>query len=139
MRKEEDEEEAEKKHTWIVSKQARKTVSDLCSTKQQLDIRHTRDGEDQDTCGEQKKAENNDSKLGLSGEQKNLERGCNYHQWHDPPVAPRMRNFIPGLLRKIEKLKDEIRARRKKEFWLVYLMFVLVAIVVLLITVLSTQ
>ena len=47
--------------------------------------------------------------------QRNERKGCGYYRWHDPPVEGRLKNIIPGLLRKIEKLEDEIKELKRKE------------------------
>ncbi|WOH13735.1 hypothetical protein DCAR_0933246 [Daucus carota subsp. sativus] len=46
---------------------------------------------------------------------KNERSGCGYYLWHDPPIGGRYQNIIPGLLRKIDKLEDEIKALKKKQ------------------------
>ena len=55
-----------------------------------------------------------------------------YYRWHDPPVEGRLKNIIPGLLRKIEKLEDEIKVLKRKEqkdaMWLRVVIGVLILI-----------
>ena len=67
--------------------------------------------------------------------QKNERNGCGYYLWHDPPVGGRYQNIIPGLLRKIDKLEDEIKALKKKEqkmtMWLMVVGGILVLMMVL--------
>ncbi|KAL1804935.1 hypothetical protein ACET3Z_028003 [Daucus carota] len=46
---------------------------------------------------------------------KNCRTGCNFHQWHDPPVCGRSGNIIPGLLKRIERLEREIEKRARNE------------------------
>lgn len=55
-------------------------------------------------------------------------KGCNFHLWFDPPMCPRSKTIIPGLLRKVEKLEDVVAAKKKKErllLMVVVLMFVI--------------
>ncbi|XP_074374320.1 uncharacterized protein LOC141714718 [Apium graveolens] len=33
---------------------------------------------------------------------------CNFHFWFDPPMCQRSRMIIPGLLKKIDKLEDDL-------------------------------
>nr|XP_017217508.1 PREDICTED: uncharacterized protein LOC108195086 [Daucus carota subsp. sativus] len=55
---------------------------------------------------------------------KNERSGCGYYLWHDPPIGGRYQNIIPGLLRKIDKLEDEIKALKKKQKMTMWLMVV---------------
>lgn len=49
--------------------------------------------------------------------------------WHDPAVGDRARNIIPGLLRRIQRLEDEIKRRRDKEKLLLISLSIAVIIV----------
>ncbi|GER52414.1 GRF zinc finger containing protein, partial [Striga asiatica] len=47
--------------------------------------------------------------------------GCTYYLWIDPPMCTRARQILPGLLKKNEKLEDELKRKRFSErcMWLV--------------------
>ncbi|WOG86538.1 hypothetical protein DCAR_0205749 [Daucus carota subsp. sativus] len=66
---------------------------------------------------------------GCSQYVRNRSRGCNFHMWHDPAVGDRARNIIPGLLRRIQRLEDEIKRRRDKEKLLLISLSIAVIIV----------
>ncbi|WOH15035.1 hypothetical protein DCAR_0934568 [Daucus carota subsp. sativus] len=62
------------------------------------------------------------------------QRGCNFHLWHDPAVGDRAKNIIPGLLKRIQRLEDEIKRCRKKEKMLQSMLigtFVVISVLVL--------
>ncbi|GER54804.1 GRF zinc finger containing protein [Striga asiatica] len=44
--------------------------------------------------------------------------GCNYFSWIDPPMCPRSRQIIPGLLRRVNRLEDELATKKSREKWL---------------------
>ena len=55
--------------------------------------------------------------------------------WHDPAVVDRAKNIIPGLLRRIQRLEDEIMRRRNKEKMLFFSLIIALAIVCVLVVV----
>ncbi|CAA0829044.1 Unknown protein [Striga hermonthica] len=44
--------------------------------------------------------------------------GCNYFSWIDPPMCPRSRQIIPGLLKRVNRLENELATRKSREKWL---------------------
>ncbi|WOH12726.1 hypothetical protein DCAR_0832234 [Daucus carota subsp. sativus] len=60
---------------------------------------------------------------------------CNFHLWHDPAVGDRAKNIIPGLLRKIQRLEEEMKRNRKKEKMLVFCLITTVVIIFVLLAV----
>ncbi|KAK6138994.1 hypothetical protein DH2020_027264 [Rehmannia glutinosa] len=47
--------------------------------------------------------------------------GCQFFSWEDPPMCNRARQIIPGLLRKINKIQDELEKMKDKNARLVLL------------------
>ncbi|KAK6150062.1 hypothetical protein DH2020_017587 [Rehmannia glutinosa] len=41
--------------------------------------------------------------------------GCTFFNWIDPPMCSRARQIIPGLLKKINKLEDQVKEFEKLE------------------------
>ncbi|PIN06779.1 hypothetical protein CDL12_20663 [Handroanthus impetiginosus] len=41
-------------------------------------------------------------------------RGCSFFSWMDPPVCERSRQIIPGLLRRVNKLENEVTKFEKE-------------------------
>nr|XP_017221678.1 PREDICTED: uncharacterized protein LOC108198434 [Daucus carota subsp. sativus] len=72
---------------------------------------------------------------GCSQYMRNQRRGCNFHLWHDPAVGDRAKNIIPGLLRKIQRLEEEMKRNRKKEKMLVFCLITTVVIIFVLLAV----
>ncbi|WOH01022.1 hypothetical protein DCAR_0520400 [Daucus carota subsp. sativus] len=71
---------------------------------------------------------------GCSQYVRNRSRDCNFHMWHDPAVGDRAKNIIPGLLRRIQRLEDEIMRRRNKEkmlfIWLISALVIICFLVI---------
>ena len=42
------------------------------------------------------------------------ENGCGFFRWYDPPICPRSKIIIPGLVRKIHELESQVRAKLTK-------------------------
>ncbi|GMN58997.1 hypothetical protein TIFTF001_028097 [Ficus carica] len=40
---------------------------------------------------------------------------CVFWRWFDPPICPRSRQIIPGLLRRIKELKDQLRGLKLQD------------------------
>ncbi|KAL7139503.1 hypothetical protein ABFS83_09G056400 [Erythranthe nasuta] len=50
--------------------------------------------------------------------------GCYYFAWIDPPMCERARQIIPSLLRRINKLEEDLKKKQEMKKWLWIGMFV---------------
>nr|XP_027093790.1 uncharacterized protein LOC113714196 [Coffea arabica] len=54
-----------------------------------------------------------------------------YFEWVDEPICPRGRVLIPGLLKKINKMEEQVERTRKREKILITIIVLLVVLLVM--------